>query len=569
MLYRSSFKNRKLSPRDLITDSGKYLKKGLDTVAGSRYDNSSFVSNISIFQKLFFKNRQLKYVIFCLSLILNSHVLAEKNSETVENDFTEISSVPLKVNESARYSFADIVEPLIPAVVNISTIEYVNNKSESNDKEPLREKNPLDWINEFLERLNIPLNLEEVDSAPKSVPLGSGFIIDPSGLIVTNYHVIANVNKISVKLADNTELSAKIIGSDTKTDLALLKVEFPDPLPFVEFGDSNKARVGDWIIAIGNPFGNLGGTVTAGIISSKGRDIDIDTNNIVDNFIQTDAAINNGNSGGPMFNLEQEVIGVNTAIFSPLGTNIGIGFAIPSNTAKPIIERLKKDGKVSRGRLGIVIQDLTDEIAAGLELKDTNGVIVAKVQENGPGDKAGIKSGDVIIEFAGQAVKNTRKLRVIVAETPIDQEVKITIIRGGKNLELAAKVTVDNEEIIKETTEDSDEKVVEEEAENNLSIVKNNITFSNLNDKLREQFAISKDKSGVVITNIEEEQKENAQEGNVFKVGDLILAVNRENIIDINELEKLYEDAKNLNKINILLLIERGSVSMFIPLSIN
>lgn len=190
---------------------------------------------------------------------------------------------------------------------------------------------------------------------------------------MTNYHVIANVDKINIKLADNTELSAKLIGSDTKTDLALLKIDNEEPLPFVEFGDSNDARVGDWVIAIGNPFGNLGGTVTSGIISSKGRDIDIDTDNIVDNFIQMDAAINNGNSGGPMFNLDQKVIGVNTAIFSPLGTNIGIGFAIPSNTAKPIIERLKKDGKVSRGRLGVTIQDLTKEISEGLGLKDTRG----------------------------------------------------------------------------------------------------------------------------------------------------------------------------------------------------
>lgn len=314
-----------------------------------------------------------------------------ENQVLQENEISTISSMPLIPQEPVRHSFADIVEPLIPAVVNISTIQYIHNKSESTEKDPLNEKKPLDLVNDFLERLNIPLNLEEIDTTPKSVPLGSGFVIDPSGLIVTNYHVIANVDKISIKLSDNTELPAKLIGTDTKTDLALLKVECETPLPFVKFGDSNKARVGDWVIAIGNPFGNLGGTVTTGIISSKGRDIDIDTNNIVDNFIQTDAAINNGNSGGPMFNLEQEVIGVNTAIFSPLGTNIGIGFAIPSNTAKPIIERLKKDGKVSRGRLGIVIQDLTEEIAEGLGIKDTNGVLVAKVQEHGPGEKAGIK----------------------------------------------------------------------------------------------------------------------------------------------------------------------------------
>ncbi|ACR47504.1 endopeptidase [Rickettsia peacockii str. Rustic] len=488
----------------------------------------------------------LKIVIVIIVLISSNVVLAKENSKSLkvaaqeENEFTEINSAPLKVSEAARYSFADIVEPLIPAVVNISTIEYVNSKSENAEKDPLQEK-----VNDFLEKLNIPLNLEEVDQTPKSVPLGSGFIIEPNGLIVTNYHVIANVDKINIKLADNTELSAKLIGNDTKTDLALLKIDSEEPLPFVEFGDSNDARVGDWVIAIGNPFGNLGGTVTSGIISSKGRDIDIDTDNIVDNFIQTDAAINNGNSGGPMFNLDQKVIGVNTAIFSPLGTNIGIGFAIPSNTAKPIIERLKKDGKVSRGRLGITIQDLTEEISEGLGLKNTRGVLVAKVQEDGPGDKAGIKTGDIIIEFADIPVKNTKKLRVIIADAPIDQEVKVKILRDKKELELPIKITSDNEEVTKDSTEETNKKEITNKEENNLSITKNNITFGNLTEELRQKYTIPQDKMGIMITNI-----------------------NQESIDDISKLEELYENAKKSDKQNILLLIERGSSNMFVPLQV-
>ncbi|ACP53122.1 MAG: Do family serine endopeptidase [Rickettsia africae] len=488
----------------------------------------------------------LKIVIVIIVLISSNVVLAKENSRSLkvaaqeENEFTEINSAPLKVSEAARYSFADIVEPLIPAVVNISTIEYVNSKSENAEKDPLQEK-----VNDFLEKLNIPLNLEEVDQTPKSVPLGSGFIIEPNGLIVTNYHVIANVDKINIKLADNTELSAKLIGNDTKTDLALLKIDSEEPLPFVEFGDSNDARVGDWVIAIGNPFGNLGGTVTSGIISSKGRDIDIDTDNIVDNFIQTDAAINNGNSGGPMFNLDQKVIGVNTAIFSPLGTNIGIGFAIPSNTAKPIIERLKKDGKVSRGRLGVTIQDLTEEISEGLGLKNTRGVLVAKVQEDGPGDKAGIKTGDIIIEFADIPVKNTKKLRVIIADAPIDQEVKVKILRDKKELELPIKITSDNEEVTKDSTEETNKKEITNKEENNLSITKNNITFGNLTEELRQKYTIPQDKMGIVITNI-----------------------NQKSIDDISKLEELYENAKKSDKQNILLLIERGSSNMFVPLQV-
>ncbi|HJD54737.1 MAG TPA: Do family serine endopeptidase [Rickettsia endosymbiont of Proechinophthirus fluctus] len=504
----------------------------------------------------------LKIVIVIIVLISSNVVLAKENSKSLkvaaqeENEFTEINSAPLKVSEAARYSFADIVEPLIPAVVNISTIEYVNSKSENPEKDPLQEK-----VNDFLAKLNIPLNLEEVDQTPKNVPLGSGFIIEPNGLIVTNYHVIANVDKINIKLADNTELSAKLIGNDTKTDLALLKIDSEEPLPFVEFGDSNDAKVGDWVIAIGNPFGNLGGTVTSGIISSKGRDIDIDTDNIVDNFIQTDAAINNGNSGGPMFNLDQKVIGVNTAIFSPLGTNIGIGFAIPSNTAKPIIERLKKDGKVSRGRLGVTIQDLTEEISEGLGLKNTRGVLVAKVQEDGPGDKAGIKTGDIIIEFADIPVKNTKKLRVIIADAPIDQEVKVKILRDKKELELPIKVTSDNEEVTKDSTEETNKKEITNKEANNLSITKNNITFGNLTEELRQKYTIPQDKMGIVITNIDEEASS-------FKIGDLITNINQESIDDISKLEELYDNAKKSDKQNILLLIERGSSNMFVPLQV-
>lgn len=511
----------------------------------------------------------LKIFFVIIAFLLNNNVLAKESSKSLkitgleeENELTEINSIPLKVNNASRYSFADIVEPLIPAVVNISTIEYVNNKLDNAEKDPLQEKKPLDFINDFLERLNIPLNLEEVDPTPKSVPLGSGFIIEPNGLIVTNYHVIVNVNKINVKLADNTELPAKLIGGDAKTDLALLKIEVEEPLPFVEFGDSNDARVGDWVIAIGNPFGNLGGTVTAGIISSKERDIDIDTNNIVDNFIQTDAAINNGNSGGPMFNLDQKVIGVNTAIFSPLGTNIGIGFAIPSNTAKPIIERLKKDGKINRGRLGVTIQDLTEEILEGLGLKDVNGVLVAKIQKDDPGDKAGIKIGDIILEFAGQTVKNTKRLRIIVADIPVDQEVKVKVLRDGQELELPIKMTADNEEIKQESREEEDSEKIITKKENNLFITKSNITFSNLTEELKQKFAIPADKIGVVITNIDEEESS-------FKVGDIVNNVNQESISNVNKLEELYESAKKSNKQNILLLIERGNTSMFIPLAVS
>lgn len=456
------------------------------------------------------------------------------------------------LNKSYNYSFADIVEPLIPAVVNIYTVEY-SKKPAQLQKNPFGERFPFDHLNELLEQFNIPFNLEEMYTNPKSFPLGSGFLIDSTGYIVTNYHVINNADEIHVKLTDNTELSAKIIGVDKKTDLALLKIDSPQPLLFVQFGDSNKARVGDWVIAIGNPFGRLGGTVTAGIISSKGRDIDIDSSGLVDDFIQTDAAIHSGNSGGPMFNVNGEVIGVNTAIFSPSGNNIGIGFAIPANKVKKIVEQLKKDGKISRGRLGVVIQEVTNEIAEGLELKDNFGALVTEVQKDGPGDKAGLKAGDFIVEFAGQDVKSSRRLQVLVAEALVDQEVKIVVIRAGKRRELSSKIK--DEEI--------EEKDANKTKNDKNSLTKNNISFSNLTDELRQKYSIKPEIKGIAVINITKDQKNYG-----FKLGDIIVSANQQSIENIEQLNTLYENAKQAKKQHIVLLVQRRNTNVFIPLPV-
>jgi len=457
------------------------------------------------------------------------------------------------LNKNYNYSFADIVEPLIPAVVNIYTVQY-SKKPTQLKKNPFGERFPFDHLNELLEQFNIPFNLDELYSNPKSFPLGSGFLIDAGGYIVTNHHVISNADEIHVKLTDNTELSAKIIGVDKKTDLALLKIEPPHPLPFVQFGDSNKARVGDWVIAIGNPFGRLGGTVTAGIISSKGRDIELDSSGLVDDFIQTDAAIHSGNSGGPMFNVSGEVIGVNTAIFSPSGTNIGIGFAIPANKVKTIVEQLKKDGKISRGRLGVVIQEVTNEIAEGLGLKDNFGALVTEVQKNGPGDKAGLKAGDIIVEFAGQAVKNSRRLQVLVAEALVNQEVKIVVIREGKRQELSSNIK--DEEV-------AEKDFTETKIDDKNSITKNNISFSNLTDELRQKYSIKPEVNGIIVINIIKDQKSYG-----FKLGDIIVSANQQPIKDIEQLNTLYEKAKQAKKQNIVLLVQRRNTNVFIPLPI-
>ena len=267
------------------------------------------------------------------------------------------------------------------------------------------------------------------DRGPRRVnSLGSGFIIDPAGIVVTNNHVIADADEITVILNDGTRLKAELIGNDKKTDLALLKVKADKPLKAVKFGDSEKLRLGEWVIAIGNPF-SLGGTVTAGIVSARNRDIN---SGPYDNYIQTDAAINRGNSGGPLFNLDGDVIGINTAIISPSGGSIGIGFAVPSKTALAVIDQLKQFGETRRGWLGVRIQQVTDEIAESLNIKPARGALVAGIDDKGPAKPAGIEAGDVIVKFDGKDIKEMRDLPRVVADTPVGKDVPVVIIRKGK-----------------------------------------------------------------------------------------------------------------------------------------
>ena len=485
--------------------------------------------------------------VLCVMCCLLSKVFAEVPSPSIQEPTTMIPVTQAPIKTMLYPSFADIVEPLIPAVVNIYTVQY-SKKLDLRQKDHFHENFPLDHFKDLFEQFNVPFNFEEMYSNPRAISLGSGFIIDKTGFIVTNNHVVSNADEIYVKLTDDTELPAKLIGTDSRTDLALLKIESKNKLHFVKFGDSSKSRVGDWVITIGNPFGGLGGTVTTGIISSKGRDIDIDTGNIVDDFIQTDAAINKGNSGGPMFNMEGEVIGVNTAIFSPGGTNVGIGFAIPSNTTKNIIEQIKRSGKVSRGRLGVMIQEVTSEIAEGFGLQELiEGALVTDVESGGAGDKAGIKSSDIIIEFGGQAVKNSRKLQILVAEAPINKDIKIIVVRAGKKHEITAKIT------------DSDKDIIENS--NKASIVKNEITFNNLTDELRRKFSIKENLDGIVITHISKNQKNYG-----LQLGDLVLAINQEQIDNVDKFNSIYESTKLAKKQNIILLVKRQRINIFIAL---
>src|SRR5262249_33161057 len=321
---------------------------------------------------------------------------------------------------------ADVAEQVIDAVVNISTSQTVDAKGGPSLQLP-----PGSPFEELFEEFN--KNRRGGDQNRERTPrrvnsLGSGFIIDPQGIVVTNNHVIAEADEINVILNDGTKLKAELIGKDQKTDIALLRVKPEKPLKGVKFGDSEKVRRGEWVIAIGNPF-SFGGSVTAGIVSGRNRELN---SGPYDNYIQTDAAINRGNSGGPLFNLDGEVIGINTAIISPSGGSIGIGFAVPTKTALPVIEQLREYRETRRGWLGGRIQQVNDEIAESLGMKQAHGALVAGVDDKGPAKPGGIEPGDVIVKFDGRDIKEMRDLPRVVADTPVGKDVEVVVIRKGK-----------------------------------------------------------------------------------------------------------------------------------------
>ncbi|HDR16992.1 MAG TPA: DegQ family serine endoprotease [Desulfobacteraceae bacterium] len=330
------------------------------------------------------------------------------------------TGLPASADAGFPGSFAELSKNASPAVVNISAVKIV--KSQGGLPMPFGQDDPFKDFFEFFYRDRQPRDF-------KQQSLGSGFIIDKEGFILTNNHVVESTDEIKVKLADGREFNAEIVGRDPKTDLALIRIEPESDLPTLSLGDSETAEVGDWVIAIGNPFG-LGHTVTAGIISAKYRQIGAGS---YDNFIQTDASINPGNSGGPLLNTAGEAIGINTAIFSRSGGNIGIGFAIPINMAKDILPQLK-EGKVVRGWLGVMIQEITPELKEKLGLSDSRGALVADVTSGGPAEKAGIKRGDVIVGFNGKEIKEMKELPFLVASSPVGSEAGVEIVRNGKRM---------------------------------------------------------------------------------------------------------------------------------------
>lgn len=477
--------------------------------------------------------KRIKIIILSALTIFNLNICA-------------FASAPIQIS-----SFADIVEPLMPTVVNIYTVKHAD-KPEA-QKTVLPEILPVDKLNNFLEQFNVPFSFNELSNSTNTFALGSGVIVDSEGYIMTNDHVVAGSDEIFVKLHDNTEMQARIIGTDPKTDLALLKIDAKDVLPYVEFVNSNDLRVGDIVIAIGNPFG-FGGTVTTGIISSKGRDLGIDQDELVDDFIQTDAAINTGNSGGPLFNIHGKVIGLNTALPEISGgTNIGIGFAIPSNTVQDIMQQLKEKGKISRGRLDITVQQMTPALAEALSMNKSSGVLVVNTRPGGIGDKAGLKHGDLITEFNGNIVSNSRKLQLFVADCHIGDEITLTVIRDNKPISIKAKI---------EELEPIEEEKNQQPAE--TFIQKSGITFSNISPSTAYKYGITNNVQGIVVTDIQ------AQDANLdLQIGDVIISINQKNISDIDQFNNIYGELKSKKRKNVVLLVKRQNLTIFVAFPIS
>ena len=452
---------------------------------------------------------------------------------------------------------SDVAERVIDAVVNISTSQKVEAR---NTPMPQLPNDPqLDELfRDFFNRRgqNDPQNRER---GPRRVnSLGSGFVIDAAGIVVTNNHVIAEADEITVIFNDGTRLKAELVGKDQKTDLALLRVKTDKPLKAVKFGDSEKLRLGEWVIAIGNPF-SLGGTVTAGIVSARNRDIN---SGPYDNYIQTDASINRGNSGGPLFNLEGEVVGVNTAIISPSGGSIGIGFAVPSKTALPVIDQLKQFGETRRGWLGVRIQQVTDEIAESLKISPARGALVAGVDDKGPAKPAGIEPGDVIVKFDGKDIKEMRDLPRVVADTPIGKQTPVLIIRKGK--EETKTVTLGRLE--------DGEKVAANDPKSDAvpdkGVVKKTlgIELANMSDDLRKRYKIKDGVKGVVITGIDANSPAADKR---LSAGDVIVEIAQEAVASADDLQSKIDKLKKDGRKSALMLVAGADGELrFVALSL-
>ena len=456
-------------------------------------------------------------------------------------------TVSIAHSSSVPESFADLAEKLSPSVVNISTTTVIEQKSREMPSFP-----PGSPFEDFFKQFEKPGGKKRKAQSPVS-----GFIIDKSGYVITNNHVIDNAEKIMVILYDDTSFEATVVGKDPKTDVALLKINpKKTKLTAVKFGDSNKLRVGDWVMAIGNPFG-FGGTVTAGIVSARGRNL----SGSYDDYIQTDASINRGNSGGPLFDMNGNVVGINTAIFSQSGGSVGIGFAVSSNLAKQVTDQLKQYGRTKRGWLGVLIQEISKEIADSLGMKSVKGALVSSATEGGPAQKAGVKTGDVILKFNGIDIDTMKELPKVVAGTPVGKSVPLVILRNGKtitlNVVLGELELAEKENLI---TKSSGNKKSKSKTFEKLGFVAEELSKSNI-----EKFKLKKIKSGIIISSVKEGSV--AQEAGLLP-GMVIVRVGQVEVNSIDVIEDSIKNAIKQKRKAILLLVKVENGTRFVALEL-
>ena len=477
-------------------------------------------------------------------------------------------SKPVNANLEANVvnsGFAELVEAVSPAVISIeatqnSNVDGINNFSWSQefDAEPFRNMDPRMW--EFFKRFEPKKQPRSERHGRRASNTGSGVIINPDGYIVTNLHVVEDAESIKITLSDQTEYSAELVGSDRPTDMAVLKIDTETSLPYAEFGNSENARVGDWVIAIGDPFG-LTQSVSLGIVSAKGRNLIQNSPNVP--LLQIDAAVNKGNSGGPLFNTKGQVIGINTLIFSPTGVNAGVGFAIPSSVVDDISNSLINDGVVRRGWLGVVIQTVTSEIAQALNLSEKPdgqyGVLVSEVQANSPADVAGIQPGDLIVEFDGQTIGTIQDLSKLVKKTKPGSEVAINVIRGSESISLYTRIKV-------LAGADTEMQTAEKDmAQNESANTQFGVTLAELNSELRSRFGIDENVVGVIILDV---VPDSPADKSGLRMGDIIKSIDRNDTSTLNAVNETFASLRLSEKTRTLILIERGNSSRFIVVNL-
>jgi serine protease Do len=475
------------------------------------------------------------WVVFACSALVSAALLAISLSQPAQSNAPADTALALTAPDLERPQLADLIEAAQPSVVTIAV-------SKSG-----RGSQPLAFggdprAQEFFERF-FGRRMPPPDAQPRVQGVGSGFIIDDAGYIVTNNHVIDDADTITVTLHNGDEHDAELLGTDPKTDLAVLKID-ADDLTAARFGDSERARVGDWVVAIGNPFG-FGGTATVGIISARGRDL---RSGPYDDFLQIDAPINQGNSGGPIFNTRGEVIGVNTAIFSPNGGNVGIGFAIPAAQAQNVVAELKESGSVDRGWLGVMLQDMNDDLAESLGFDAPTGALVADVQADSPADDAGVETGDVIVEFDGKPVESPKALSRMVGNSNSDAEVELVVRRNGRDKRLDVTLGAQAQPL----------QIGSDSSPGELGLA-----LAPLDDRTREQLGLDDHVDGAVISRVAPSSPA-AERG--LRRGDVIVSVDQQNVSSPRDVSKAISAAKQDGEDSVLLLLRRGSNQRFATL---